>query len=209
MELTFYDYWRSSSAYRVRIALNLKGVEYRSVTVNLLDGEQRKSAYRSVNAQGLVPALAIGDEVITQSLAIIDWLDRRFPDPVLIPADPFARAQALGRAQVIAADIQPLQNLRVLGHLRDEMAAGEGQVTAWIHRWIGEGFAALEEAAPDAGLFGGDCPDIADVFLVPQITNALRYKLPMAPYPKLTRIDAALRKIDAFAKAAPEAVKST
>jgi len=209
MELTFYDYWRSSSAYRVRIALNLKGVDCRRVEVNLLEGEQKAEAFRAVNPQGLVPALVVGDTILTQSLAIIDWLDRTYPEPALFPADPLARAKALADVQIIAADIQPLQNLRVLDELRQAFDASNPQVTAWIHRWIAPGFAALEERAPEQGLFGGEKPGIADIFLVPQMTNAVRYKLPLDPYPRLVRIDAALRQIEAFAKAAPEAVKPT
>jgi maleylacetoacetate isomerase len=207
MDLTFYDYWRSSSAYRVRIALNLKGVDFRGVEVDLLAGEQRAEGYLGVNPQGLVPALEVDGQVITQSLAIILWLEEQFPEPPLLPADPVERAQALSRAMVIAADIQPLQNLRVLNALRNELSATDEQVSAWIHRWIGAGFAALEAEAPEEGFLAGDRPGLPDVYLVPQMFNARRYKLPLDPYPRLVRIEEALRRIDAFAQASPEAVR--
>ena len=207
MELTFYDYWRSSSAYRVRIALNLKGVDFRGVEVDLLAGEQRAEGYLGVNPQGLVPALEVDGRIITQSLAIILWLDETFPQPPLLPGDPVERAQALALAQTIAADVQPLQNLRVLNALREQFGADTDQVTAWIHRWIGAGFAALEQQAGDEGFLGGAQPGLPDVYLVPQMFNARRYKLPLEAYPRLMRIDSELRALDAFAQAAPEAMR--
>lgn len=206
-ELTLHDYWRSSSAYRVRIALNLKGVDYRGVEVDLLAGEQRGEGYAAINPQRLVPALEVDGRIIVQSLAIVDWLDSRFPEPRLIPTDPFERATALALAQIVAADIQPLQNLRVQKYLRAQWHADDAAVQDWVRHWIGEGLEALETQAPDSGFFGGDAPNVADVFLVPQLYNARRYKLDLAPFARLVRIDAAMRAIDAVAQAAPEAVR--
>lgn len=207
MELTLHDYWRSSSAFRVRIALNLKGADYRGVEVDLLDGEQLGEGYAAVNAQKLVPALEVNGQVITQSLAIIDWLDARFPVPRLIPEDPLERARTIAQAQVIIADTQPLQNLRVLKQLRAQFGADDAAVDQWAQLWIGEGLAALEVQAPEEGFFGGDAPNIVDVVLVPQLVNARRYKLDLAAFPRLSRIDAAMNALDAVAQAKPEALR--
>ncbi len=204
--VVLYDYWRSSAAYRVRIALNLKGVAYRAVPVDLANGGQTAAPFVALNPQGLVPALAIDGHVLTQSLAIIDYLDARHSDPPFVPADPALRATVLARALTIAADIHPINNLRVLGYLRSELGADEAAIRKWYHHWIAEGFAALEAAAPAAGLFGGDMPDLADICLVPQMANARRFELPLAAYPRLTRIEIALKALPAFAAAAPDAV---
>lgn len=203
-EIVLYDYWRSSAAYRVRIALALKGVVWASVPVDLTQGGQRAADYMALNPQGLVPALAIDGQLLTQSLAIIEYLDARFPEPALLPADPAARARVTAQALVIAADVHPLNNLRVLNWLRGELGQDEAAVLRWYHHWIAEGFAALEAQAPEAGLFGGDRPNLADVFLVPQVANARRFEMNLEPFPRLVRIDAALREIPAFAAAAPE-----
>lgn len=207
-EIVLYDFWRSSAAYRVRIALNLKAVAYRSEAVNLAEGAQGAGAYRAINPQGFVPALAIDGQLLTQSLAIIDYLDATRPEPRLLPADPLRRAATRARALTIAADIHPLNNLRVLKWLRAELGADETAVNRWYHHWVAEGFAALEAGAPDEGLLGGHAPDLADVCLVPQMANARRFEVPLEAYPKLVRIDEALRAIPAFAAAAPEAVKN-
>lgn len=204
-DTVLYDYWRSSAAYRVRIALQLKGIAYRSVNIDLVGGAQRGDEYLARNPQGLVPALEIDGQVLTQSLAIIDYLDRTRPEPALLPVDAAARAQALARALVIAADIHPIANLRVLNALRGDFGADDAAVQAWIHRWIGAGFAALEAHAPGAGLFGGAAPDLSDICLVPQMYNARRFAVPLDPFPRLVRIDAALRELPAFAAAAPGA----
>ncbi len=206
-DLTFYDYWASSAAYRVRIALNLKGVDFRGVEIDLLKGEQSQEEFRAVNRQGLVPALEVDGEVISQSLAIIDWLDATFPEPRLIPALPLERARALSQALVIGADIHPLNNLRVRNYLRDEFGADREASEKWIHHWMAEGFAALEEQAPDEGFFGGASPNLADIFLVPQMYNARRFSLALDMFPRLVRIDAEARAIDAIAQAAPEAIR--
>ena len=206
-EVVLYDYWRSSAAYRVRIALNLKGVTYRSIPIDLSRGAQSGAVYAAINPQGLVPALAIDGLLLTQSLAIIDYLDAMFPDPPMVSPDPASRARTLGQALVIAADIHPINNLRVLNYLRRELGQGDDAVNAWYRHWIAEGFMALEQQAPESGLFGGDRPNLADVCLVPQMANARRFDQPLDSYPRLAAIDAALRALPAFAAAAPEAVK--
>lgn len=205
--LKLYTYFRSSAAYRVRIALNLKGLAYRSVPVDLTRGEQGAADYRALNPQGLVPALLVDGLLLTQSLAIIDYLDVAHAAPRLVPADPAARAQTLARALVIAADVHPIDNLRVLNYLRRELGADDEAVNRWYHHWIAEGFDALEAGAPERGLMGGAAPDLADICLVPQMANARRFKLPLDPWPRLVRIDAALREVPAFAAAAPDAVR--
>ena len=202
-----HDYWRSSAAYRVRIALNLKGVSYRSVAVDLRAGEQSGGDYRALNPQGLVPTLEIDGLVLTQSLAIIDYLDATRPEPPMVSSDPAPRARTLAQALIVAADIHPVNNLRVVNALRSDFGAGDEQVAAWTRRWIAAGFAALEQAAPEAGLFGGDAPNLADVCLVPQMYNARRFELDLASYPRLVRIDAVMGERDPVARAAPEAVR--
>ena len=206
-EVVFYEYWRSSAAYRVRIALNLKGIAYRSVQLDLVESEQRNPEFLARNPQGLVPALEIDGHFLTQSLAIIDYLDARHKTPPMVPADPAARSAVLARALVIAADIHPINNLRVLNYLRGTLGADDAAVAAWYRHWIQEGFAALEAGAPDRGLFGGDAPDLADVCLVPQMANARRFDTPLADFPKLVRIEAELTALPAFAAAAPDAVR--
>lgn len=205
--ILLFDYWRSSASYRVRIGLNLKGVDYQAVPTSLLAGEQRNEDYLARNPQGLVPMLHIDGVDISQSLAIIDYLDARFPEPRLIPADPLERATALAFAQVIAADIHPLNNLRVLKYLKRQMGQEQDAIDDWYRHWVAEGFAALEAMAPDSGFLGGDAPNVADVFLVPQMYNARRLETPLDACPRLVRIDAALNGIETIAAAAPERVK--
>jgi maleylacetoacetate isomerase len=206
-EIILYDYWRSSASYRVRIVLNLKGVAYKSVPTSLLDGEHKAPDYIARNPQGFVPMLSIDGHDLTQSLAIIDYLDAHYPDPRMVSANPADRAKTLAQALVIAADIHPVNNLRVLKYLKEHFGADDAATADWYRHWIVEGFTALEVMAPDDGLFGGDLPNLADVCLVPQMANARRFETPLEAFPKLVRIDAALRGIEAFAKAAPEAVK--
>ncbi len=206
-EVLLYDYWRSSAAYRVRIVLNLKGVRYRSVPIDLSQGVQAGADYMALNPQGLVPALAIDGLLLTQSLAIIDYLDAKYKDPPMVSSDPASRSRTLAQALVIAADIHPINNLRVLNYLRRELGQGEDAVNTWYRHWIAEGLVALEAQAPAQGLFGGGLPNMADVCLVPQLANARRFDQPLASYPKLLAIDAVLRELPAFAAAAPDAVK--
>ena len=206
-EVVLYDYWRSSAAYRVRIALNLKGVAYRRVPIDLSQGVQLGADYMALNPQGLVPALAIDGLLLTQSLAIIDYLDANFPDPPMVSSDPASRSRTLAQTLIIAADIHPINNLRVLNYLRRELGQGEDAVNRWYRHWIAEGLTALEAQAPEQRLFGGAQANLADVCLVPQLANARRFDQPLEPYPKLVAIDAVLRELPAFAAAAPEAVK--
>lgn len=203
MKLTLYDYYRSSASYRVRIALGLKGADHDRVPVNLLDGEQKDDAYRARNPQGFVPMLEADGERLTQSLAIIFWLDARFPEPPLRPDDPHVLALAL----TIAADIHPVNNLRVMKHLA-RLGIGQEARDDWYRHWIREGFDALEAlAAPRAGRFlAGDEVTLADICLVPQMYNARRFEVDLAPYPILLRADAAAAALDAFAAAHPDRV---
>lgn len=206
-DVVLYDYWRSSAAYRVRIALNLKGVAYRAVTVDLAGGDQLTDAYHAKNPLNLIPLLEIDGHRLTQSLAIIDYLDANFPEPKMVSSDPAKRSRTLAQALTIAAEVHPLQNLRVLKYLRAEMGQTDEAVAAFVRNWQGIGLAALEEQAPETGFFGGDAPNLADVCLVPQMYGARRFELPLAGLPRLVRIDAELRELPAFAAAAPDAVR--
>jgi maleylacetoacetate isomerase len=203
--MLLHDYFRSSAAYRVRIALNLKGLAYERRDVMLLENQQRSPEHLALNPQGFVPALEVDGMVLTQSLAIVDWLDAHYPEPRLIPADPDARAAALARALVIAADTHPLNNLRVMRRLK-AMGIDDDARNDWTRYWIAEGFAALEAMAGDGPFLGGAAPDIADVFLVPQMFNARRFDTPLEAFPKLVAADAAAQEIDAFAAAHPDRV---
>ncbi|WP_430389357.1 maleylacetoacetate isomerase [Blastomonas fulva] len=206
-ETVLFDYWRSSASYRVRIALNLKGIAYRAVPTDLLTSQQKAPDYVARNPQGFVPMLHIDGLDLTQSLAIIDYLDATRPDARLLPEDPAARAATFARAMIIIADIHPVNNLRMLKYLKAEMGQDQAAIDDWYRHWVAEGFAALEALAPDDGLFGGTTPDLTDVCLVPQMANARRFDLDLAPYPRLVRIDAELQAIPAFAAAHPDAVK--
>lgn len=201
-----FDYWRSSTSYRVRIALNLKGVRYRSETVDLAGGAQKEADYRARNPQGFVPMLEMDGHRFTQSLAIIDYLDRSIPDPPLLPREAAERAHVLGLALLVACDIHPLNNLRVLKHLSGPLGQDEVARNAWVARWIAEGFAALEEMArPHAGRFlFGEQPSLADICLVPQVYNARRFAVPLDDFPLLTRVDAEASRVEAFARAHPD-----
>ncbi len=203
-----FEYYRSSAAYRVRIALNLKGMAYESVPVNLAAGEQKDAGYRARNPQGLVPMLEVDGQRIAQSLAIIDYLDATRPKPRLVPEDAGERAHVLGLALIVACDIHPLNNLRVLKHLVGPLAQSEEAKNAWIATWIGQGFAALETMAVEqAGRFlFGDAPTLADICLVPQMYNARRFDVPLDDYPLLVRVDAEASALDAFAAAHPDRV---
>jgi len=201
-----YDYARSSAAYRVRIGLNLKGVDYERRKVNLLDSEQKGDAYRALNPQGLVPMLDVDGHRITQSLAILVYLDQTIPEPRLMPADPIDGAHVRAMAMTIACDIHPLNNLRVLKYLKGELGQEQGAIDRWYAHWVSEGFAALEMlAAPRAGTFlFGDTPTLADVCLVPQMFNARRFHVPLDDYPTLLRADASATALEAFAAAHPD-----
>lgn len=201
--ITLHDYWRSSASYRVRIALAMKQVDYQRHDVNLIKREQVSPENLAVNPQGLVPTIEIDGHVIGQSLAIIDYLDARFPEPRLIPIDPFARAMTLQRALVIAADIHPIDNLRVLRRL-SEMGIDQAARDDWYRHWIVEGFTALEAMASGGAFLGGAVPDLSDLCLVPQMYNARRLDTPLDAFPRLVDIDARLVAIDAVAAAHPD-----
>ena len=208
MKIVLYDYWRSSASYRVRIALALKGVAYDRIDVNLLDGSQRSEANRARNQQGFVPTLEVDGRPLVQSLAIIDWLDPNFPDPPMVSKDPFVRSAQLARALVIAADIHPLDNLRVLRRLKDQFGAEQLAIDDWYCHWIVEGLIALEAMAGEDGPFlGGATPDISDVCLVPQLYNARRFDLDPAGWPKLVRAEAAMLALPAVQAAHPDRAK--
>jgi maleylacetoacetate isomerase len=201
-----YDYFRSSAAYRVRIALNLKGVEYESRSVNLLHSEQKADDYRALNPQGLVPMLEIDGQRLTQSLAIIGYLDQRFPNQPLLPASADARSHVLSLALTVACDIHPLNNLRVLKYLSGELGLPQEERDTWYMHWIREGLPALEMlAAPRSGAFlFGDSPTIADICLVPQLYNARRYAVPLDDYPTLLRAEENANRLEPFAAAHPD-----
>jgi maleylpyruvate isomerase len=201
-----HGYWRSTASYRVRIALNLKGVAHDQRTHDLRQGAQRSDAYLTLNAQGLVPALEIDGTVLTQSLAILEWLDEVHPTPPLLPSTPGARAVVRAMASLIASDIHPLNNLRVLNTLRGDFAATDAQVQAWIVHWIGEGFGALERLVErHGGAFAfGDTPTLADCCLVPQIYSAERFAADLTPFARLVAIGARARALPAFAAAHPD-----
>ena len=203
-----HDYFRSSASYRVRIALNLKGIDHERRPVNLLDNAQRSETYRAANPQGFVPMLEIDGLKLTQSLAIIAYLDQRQPEPRLIPADPADAAHVRSLALVIACDIHPLNNLRVLKYLKGELGQEQEAVDAWYRHWVTEGLGPLEAmAAPRAGRFlFGDTPTLADICLVPQLFNARRFAVPLDPYPTLVRADEAARALPAFAAAHPDRI---
>ena len=201
-----YDYWRSSAAYRVRIALNLKGIDYEQRSIDLAAGEQKAEDFRALNPLGLVPMLEIDGQRLTQSLSIIMYLATRFPDPPLLPADVAEAAHVRSMALTIACDIHPLNNLRVLKQLKGPLGHDQATVDAWVAHWISEGFAALDiMAAPRAGKFlYGDSPTIADICLVPQMYNARRFNVPVDAYPTLLRADANASALEAFARAHPD-----
>jgi len=207
--IRFYGYFRSSAAWRCRIALNLKGVQTEFIPVHLRrgGGEQRQPAYRERNPQGLVPLLEDGDFRLSQSLAIIEWLEECYPEPPLLPAGPRDRARVRAFAQSIACDIHPLQNLRVLEYLRGELAQDDDGVSAWCRRWIGEGLRACETLlAQDqhGGAYAfGAAPGLADICLVPQVFSARRFGVDLASMPTIGRIVAACEELEAFAAAHP------
>ena len=204
---TLYDYYRSSAAYRVRIGLNLKGVAYDSVDVSLLNGDQRSPEHLARNPQGFVPVLDVGEGVLTQSLAILDYLDAKHPEPRFVPADPLARSRTLAMALTVACDIHPLNNLRVLNHLKRELSIEEQARNDWYRHWVVQGFDALEQMAGEGPFLGGDAPDMADICLIPQLFNARRFEVDLTPYPKLVAADAAAQRLEAFAAAHPDRVK--
>ncbi|MFL6733060.1 MAG: maleylacetoacetate isomerase [Sphingomicrobium sp.] len=201
-----YDYWRSSASYRIRIALNLKGIDYESRQVDLRENEQKSSEYHALNPQGLVPTLEIDGQRLTQSLAIINYLDLKFPNQPLLPASAAERAHVVAIAMAIACDIHPLNNLRVLKYLKNELGHDQDEIDRWYVHWIREGLPALEAmAAPRAGKFlFGDAPTGADILLIPQLYNARRFNIPLDAYPTLLRAEENANNMEAFAAAHPD-----
>ena len=202
----FYEYWRSSAAYRVRIALKLKGIDYESHPIDLREGTQRSEDFLELNPQGLIPMLEIDGHRLTQSLAIINYLDLRYPNRPLIPAAAAERAHVVSMSLAIACDIHPLNNLRVLQYLKSELGQSQEDVDDWYRHWISIGLPALEaQAKPRAGAFlFGDGPTAADVCLVPQLYNARRFDVPLGDFPTLLRAEENANKLDAFAAAHPD-----
>ena len=203
-----YDYWRSSAAYRVRIALTLKGIDYESRQVELREGEQQSEEYRKLNPQGLVPMLEIDGHRLTQSLAIINYLDVRYPNVPLLPAAAAERAHVVAMAMIVACDIHPLNNLRVMQYLEREFNTPQVERDRWTQHWMREGFSALEELLaenPSTGLFcEGDEPTLADICLAPQVYNAKRWSVDMSAFPTVARIAEECAKLEAFERARPE-----
>lgn len=206
MTVKLYDFYRSSACYRVRIALNLKGVAYEAIPTNLVEGAQRSADYLEKNPQGFVPMLEIDGLKLTQSLAIIDYLDARFPEPKLVPAEPAPRSRELAMALTIACDIHPLNNLRILKYLKDGLDVPEPQRDDWYRHWVEEGFGALEEYAGRTLYLSGNAPGLADICLVPQMFNARRFNVDLSAYPRLVAADAAAAVHPAFAAAHPDVV---
>ena len=206
--MKLYTFFRSSAAFRVRIALNLKGLQYESAPKHFARNEHRAEEYLTLNPQGLIPALAVDGVVLSQSLAIIEYLNDRHPQPPLLPADPLDRARVRSMALAIACEIHPLNNLRVLNYLRSELKQDDEGVGTWYRHWVSEGFSGLEQQAREFSAGGrycfGDAVSLADVCLVPQMFNARRFKTDLTPFPTLTGISAHLESLPAFAAARPE-----
>lgn len=208
--MRLYTFFRSSASYRVRIALNIKGLQYEQEPIHLRrgGGEQFAASYKVIHPQALVPALEDSGRILTQSLAIMEYLDERYPNPPLLPREPADRALARSMALVVACEIHPIQNLRVLVYLRHQLKHSEEETNAWARHWINLGLSALEQmvlAAPRRGKFClGDTPTLADICLVPQLANARRFGCDLSPFPTLVAIESNCMSLPAFADAAPE-----
>ncbi len=205
--MKLYNYWRSGTSHRTRIALNLKGLSYEYVAVNLVKDAHLGDDYKAVNPQQLVPALETGSETLIQSPAIIEWLEEKYPDPPLLPRDPQRRAHVRALAAIIGCDIHPVNNRRILEYLRHTFGANDDAINAWCGNWISAGFDAYEALlAADArrGRFShGDAPTIADVYLIPQIESARRFKVDLTRWPLIAEVEKACMELEAFQKAAP------
>ena len=206
--MKLYGFSRSSAAFRVRIALNLKGIAWEHINISLPDGDQFDDSYKTLNPQGRVPTLIDGDNVLYQSMAILEYLEETHPEPAFLPSDPVGRARVRGLADIIACDIHPLNNLAVLKFMSREMGADKDAVNVtWYQHWIYEGFHALEAhlaADSETGTFAhGDAPGLVDICIVPQVFNAQRYECDLSPYPRLMGIFAECMKLEAFSNAQP------
>ncbi|WP_172439726.1 maleylacetoacetate isomerase [Pseudoalteromonas piscicida] len=202
--MKLYTYFRSSAAYRVRIALNLKGLEHELIPVNLLKSEQSGEAYLHKNGQGLLPALETEHGVLAQSLAILEWLEETQSGAALLPQDPWQKAQVRNFCYAVACDIHPIDNLRVLKYLSNELGVTDDQKNEWYRHWVIEGFNKLEPMIGAGPFCFGTEPSLADVCLVPQVFNALRFKVDMSVYPKISRVYEHCNTLEAFSNAAPE-----
>ncbi len=200
-----HNYWRSGAAYRTRIALELKGLAYDYRAVDLRAGAHKDAAYRALDPQGMVPALEVDGHVLIQSPAILEWLEERYPEPPLLPADIFDRAEVRAMAAIVVCDIHPLNNLRVLKSIKHDLGADDAASAAWSARWIGAGFEALEAMIERRGGHWcfGDAPTFADCCLVPQIYSARRFEVDLAPYPRILAIEARAAEHPAFEAAHP------
>jgi maleylpyruvate isomerase len=209
MTMQLHNFFRSGTSHRLRIALNLKGLAYDYVAVDLRKNAHHSAAFRALNPQGLVPALVDGDQVLTQSVAIIEWLEERYPTPALLPTDTHERAYVRALAAIVGCDIHPVNNKRILDTLRSSFGADDAAVNHWCATWIAAGFEALEahlQADTSRGDFCfGHAPTIADLYLVPQVESARRFKVDLAPYPAIRAVDQACTQIPAFSRAAPAA----
>ncbi|MCW8451219.1 maleylacetoacetate isomerase [Legionella quinlivanii] len=208
--MKLYDYYRSTASYRVRIALNIKNISYEKITVHLVNngGEQHHPDYLNLNPQGLVPTLDEHGHIVTQSLAIIEYLDEISPSPPLLPATPFGRAQVRSLAMLVACDMHPLNNLRVLNQLRSQFKASDEEISQWYHHWLKEGFDAFERRLSTIPhkhqLCYGNEVSLADICLIPQVFNARRFNFSMDEYPLITEIEAYCLSLPAFKNAAPQ-----
>jgi len=202
-----YSYFRSSAAYRVRIALNLKGIDYETASIHLVKdgGHNRKPEFRAINPQMRVPALVTpAGDVLIQSLAIIDYLDETHPEPPLLPKDPIARAKARALAEIVACDIHPLNNIGPLRYLKNVLGQEQSAIDAWYHHWVTEGFEAIEALVEGGPFACGKAVTLADLCLVPQVYNARRLKVPLEKFPKIVAVDKACLALAAFDRARPE-----
>jgi maleylacetoacetate isomerase len=199
-----YTYFRSSAAYRVRIAMNLKGLAYEPEFIHLVKRQHTEPQYLAVNPQGRVPSLDLGGEVLTQSPAILEYLEEVYPDPPLLPSDPIRRAKVRAASALIGCDIHPLNNLSPLSYLKQKLGQEQPAIDAWYVHWVTEGFKALEQMLSPGPFAFGDKPTLADVYLVPQVYNARRFNTHLENYPKIAAVDAACNEMEAFRAAAPE-----
>jgi maleylpyruvate isomerase len=205
--MQLYNFFRSGSSHRLRIALNLKGLRYDYIAVDLRRDEQQGSRFKSLNPQGLVPALLTEGQTLIQSPAILEWLEERHPAPPLLPTDADARAHVRAMASIIGCDIHPINNRRVLEYLRHQLGCDEAAIETWCQRWIADGFCALEALLARDSQRGDFCfgstPTLADVYLIPQVESARRFQLDLSPWPHIVAVDRACSQLDAFHQAAP------